>query len=184
MRIEAYGQPIFCTPVERFPFNTNGISLRGIGGAAKNLTAQATQNNPTLVAALNSFDIWANANAAVNETVNSLYTSALTLDNLRKSRAGAGVQNAAAPVIDNLDSMLAVSQAAFGAAVGIPPTNTDAINQSLNQTVRAASMFGFANFIAANPLPDTLSCFYTEGEQYLANAIAMECEFKMAGLWE
>ena len=176
MRLEAYGQPIYCTAAERFPFNTNGISLTGMGGAAKNLTAQATQSNPTMVAALNSFDIWQNANAAVNETIASLYSSARTLDGLRKARAGAGVNGNPAPVIENLDSMLAVSQAAFGAATGIAPTNTDAIAQSLNLTMRAANIFGMANYLVANPLPDTMTCFYTEGEQYLANAVAMDCE--------
>jgi hypothetical protein len=182
MRIEAYGQPIFCTDAERFPFNTNGISLRGIGGAAKNLTTQAAQANPSIVAALNSFDIWQNADSSVNDTVTSLYNSALVLDNLQAAAAGAQVAGNPAPVVSNVNSMLAVAQAAFGAAVGIPPTNVEAINASLNQTVRAASMFGFANYLAANPLPDTLTCFYTEGEQYLAQALAFDCELSTRDL--
>lgn len=177
IRIEAYGQPIYCLERERFPFDTTGITLRGVGGAVKNLTMQAVANNPTMVSALNSFDIWQNAPAEVNATVNSLYLSANNLNNLQKSRNTAIAANNPEPVIGNINSMVAVATAAFGAAVGIAPTATEEINQALNQTVRAASMAGFANYLAANPLPPAMTCFYTEGEQYLANAIALECEF-------
>lgn len=179
MRIEVYGQPIYCLEREKFPFDSTGISVRGIGGAAKNLTSTAATANTNIVSQLNSFDIWQNAAASVNETVNSLYSAAYNLDSLQKARAAAAIAGSAPAVLSNLDSMLGVATVAFSSAVQIPATSTEQVNLALNQTVRAASMLGFANYLAANPLPPAMTCFYSEGEQYLASALAMECAFGM-----
>jgi hypothetical protein len=172
MRDELYGQELFCTEIEEFPFDLTGISNRGLGGAAKNYTTAAVQGNPSLVAAMNSFDIWENASADVNATVNSLYQNAINLDNLRQARNAAVTAGSVDAVISNLNDQIAVSTAAFGAATGIAPTNVAAIDSALTQTVEAAAFFGFSNYLVANPLPSAMTCFYADGEAYIINALA------------
>jgi hypothetical protein len=174
IRDEVYGQALTCTPAEEFPFDLTGISNRGLGGAAKNYTTVAVQGNPTLVSAMNSFDQWENASADVNATVNSLYQNALNLDNLRQARNAAVTAGSVDAAITNLNEQIAVSTAAFGAATGIAPTNTAAIDSALTNTVNAASILGFANYLVANPLPSAMTCFYADGEAYLVNALALD----------
>ena len=172
MRDELIGRTLTCTPIELFPFDLTGISSRGIGGAAKNYTAQAAQNNPSLVAQLNSFDIWENASAEVNATVTSLYRTAYALDKVTIARNAAVASNAPAAVVDNINQMVTLATGAYGAAVGIAPTNAAAIAASLDKTVNAAAFFGFANFLVANPLPPAMTCFYSDGETFIQNSIA------------
>lgn len=174
MRDELYGQSLTCTESEKFPFDTTGISTRGIGGAAKNLTTQAVQANPSFVNAMNSFDIWQNASPDVNSTVNSLYTTGNTLNNLQIARNTAMANGSPQPAIDNLNTLVAGASAAFGSAVNIPATNAQALQSSLNQVVAAAGMFGFANYLDANPLPSAPTCFYADGEAYIQNALAFD----------
>ncbi|KAI9026198.1 hypothetical protein DFJ74DRAFT_766568 [Hyaloraphidium curvatum] len=174
MRDECVGQPLFCLDRELFPFDTTGISSRGIGGAAKNLTTLAVASSPALVQTMNSFDIWPNAGAEANATIFSLYRNAIALSALQKARAQAAVQNNAAPVLQNLDEMTALATAGFSAATNIPVSNTDGLTLALNQTVRAASLLGFANYLVANPLPPTLTCFSQNGEQYVAGSLGFD----------
>jgi hypothetical protein len=112
--------------------------------------------------------------ADVNATVNSLYQNALGLDNLRTARNAAVVAGNPEPIVANLNEQIAVSTAAFGAATGIAPTNTAAIDAALTNTVRAASILGFANYLVANPLPSAMTCFYADGEAYIVNALALD----------
>ncbi len=167
------GATLTCTEQEKFPFDLTGISNRGLGGAAKNYTTLAVQGNPTLVATMNSFDLWENASADTNATVNSLYQNALNLEDLRNARNAAIVAGSPAGVITNLNEQIAVSTASFGAVTGIAPTNIAAIDAALNNTVNAASVLGFANYLVANPLPSAMTCFYADGEAYIVNALAL-----------
>jgi hypothetical protein len=174
IRDEIYGQPCTCTEAEEFPFDLTGISNTGIGGAAKNLTTQAVQGNPTLAAAMNSFDQWENASAEVNATVNSLYQNARLLDSLQTARTAAIAAGNPAPVVDGLTEQVAVATAAFGSATGIPATNGPALQTALGQATRAAAMLGFSNYLVANPIPPVMTCFYPDGEAYLVNALALD----------
>ncbi|KAI9007677.1 hypothetical protein DFJ74DRAFT_711926 [Hyaloraphidium curvatum] len=174
MREELYGQNLTCLETEKFPFDVTGMSVRGIGGAAKNVTTQAVSANPSLVAAMNSFGLWQDASADVNATVNSLYRTSNTLQNLQTSRAAAVANSSPQAVIDNLDSLTSVARAAFASAVNIPVTNEAALSTALTQANEGSYYLGFANFLAANPLPSAMTCFYADGEAYIVNALAFD----------
>jgi hypothetical protein len=176
MRDECVGQPLFCLDRERVPFDTTGINVRGLGGAAKNLTIQAGANNPTLVQALNTFDIWENAGAEVNATVSSLYRTARALNSVQLASGQAVVAGNPASTLDNLATMTAVARAAFGAAVNIPVSDNDRLQASLNDTLKAASFLGFADYLVANPVPMTFTCTSANGEAYVAGPLGFECE--------
>ncbi|KAI9024560.1 hypothetical protein DFJ74DRAFT_705299 [Hyaloraphidium curvatum] len=175
IRDELVGQPLYCASNnERFPFETTSIAVQGLGGAAKNLTATAAAANPSIVQALNSFDVWRNADASVNETVFSLYRTARALNSYQTARASAVTAGNPASTIENLDSLVATARAAFSAAVAIPVSSEDALQTSLNQTVRAAALMGFGNYLVANPLPITYVCAINSGEEYAANILALD----------
>ncbi|KAI9008474.1 hypothetical protein DFJ74DRAFT_772890 [Hyaloraphidium curvatum] len=175
MRDEFVGQPLSCaTNSERFPFEVTSISVSGLGGAAKNLTALAAAGNASLVAALNSFGIWRDAGLAVNDTLFGLYRDARRLANLRTARAAAASAGNPNSTLSSLYGLIADASSAFSSAVGIPTSSVTAFDESLNRTVRASALMGLANHLIANPLPITYVCSLSSGEEFVAGVLQFE----------
>jgi len=176
IREEMVGQPLTCASnAERFPFETTSIAVSGLGGAAKNLTGLAAAGNPAIIDALNSFDIWRNANAATNNTVFSLLSTARQLNSFQIARAAAVVAGNENATIADLDSIIATASTAFSTAAGIPLGPPEAFQTSLNQAVRASALMGLANFLVGNPLPITYVCALGSGEEFVAGVLQFEC---------
>jgi hypothetical protein len=177
MRHEAIDGPMSCSYEQGDiirALDTTGISVTGYTGAAKNLTATAAAANPSIVDTLNSFDIFREASAQANATINSLWQTGQTLSDAQSALAVARTANNAAPVISNLEAIVATATAAFGAAVNIAPTNTAGISASLKQVTDAYALMGMANYLVANPLPDTPICLNPDGETFLQNIAGFE----------
>ena len=177
MRHEAIDGPMSCSYQEGDiikALDTTGISVTGYTGASKNLTLAAAAANPTIVGQLNSFDLFRDASAAANATVTSLWQTGQTLSDAQSALAVARTANNAAPVISNLEAIVATALAAFGAAVNIPPTNTAGISASLKQITEASALMGMANYLVANPLPETPICLNPDGETFLQNIAGFE----------
>jgi len=177
MRHEAIDGPMSCSYEEGDiikALDTTGITVTGYTGAAKSLTATAAAANPTIVGQLNSFDIFRDASAEANATVNSLWQSGETLANAQAALAVAQSAGNSASVISNLQSVVAAATAAFSSAVNIPASNAAALSTALTQSNQAAALMGMANYLVANPLPETAICLNPDGETFLQNIAGFE----------
>jgi hypothetical protein len=177
MRHEAIDGPMSCSYQEGDiikALDTTGISVTGYTGASKNLTATAAAANPSIIGQLNSFDLFRDASAQANATINSLWQTGQTLANAQSALAGARTAGNPAPVISNLETIVATATAAFSAAVNIPASNTAGLTTSLRQVTEASSLMGMANYLVANPLPETPICLNPDGETFLQNIAGFE----------
>jgi len=179
MRVELDNQTTTCVnsdqpEIEVFTFDLTGITVRGLGGAAKNYTSRAAQGNPSLAAQLNSFNLWENASLDVNATVDSLYQSFTKLRDLRLARNAAIVASLPDDVVSKLNSEIAVASAAYGAAVGIDPVETAAFDASLNNSFLASALLGFANFLVSNPTPNSRQCVAPGGDNFIKDVLGFD----------
>jgi hypothetical protein len=160
--------------VETFSFDITGITVRGLGGAAKNYTCRAVQGNPILAATMNSFDLWESASADINATVDSLYQNSKNLRDLRQARNAAIVAGSPADVVRVLNGQIAVASAAYGAAVGINPTDTAAFDASLNNSFVASALLGYANYLLYNPIPSVRQCVAPGGDPFIQMVLGLD----------
>ncbi|KAI9006389.1 hypothetical protein DFJ74DRAFT_389544 [Hyaloraphidium curvatum] len=175
IRDEFSGQPCTCNADEAFSFDLTGINVRSVGGAAKNYTLQAGANSPSIVGALNSFGLWSDAPAAVNSSINQFWQTALGVQTLEGALLIARGANNPPSVINNLQTIATVARGLYAQAAGIPPTDAAAVNRSIELSAAAASMMGYANFLAANPIPNSPpTCFYPNGDAVLQNYVAFD----------
>ncbi|KAI9020604.1 hypothetical protein DFJ74DRAFT_673697 [Hyaloraphidium curvatum] len=171
IRREMLGQNITCTDSEKFILDSTGIAVRGTGGLAKILLQNATSDNATVRAALNSFDTWAAAGSLANATVFPLMEAARLLAEADEaSRVSVRLGNSP-DVVSDLAGVVQAAQRRFAMAANVSTADLPAARA--NDTLLAARLLGFADYLAANPVPGLPICWYGSGEDFLAIGLGL-----------
>ncbi|KAJ3338503.1 ATP-binding cassette sub- G member 5 [Gonapodya sp. JEL0774] len=179
IRHEWLGQESYCKESEKFIFDLTGISYGGMGDAALTVT-KSVINNKTIVDTINSFQRWQYATKAQNDTVKQLYTLAGNLYKALTSQAVLANITTPLPAPANVTQLFGLvstevtrQAVALGQYAVVNVADTKVLTATVTGLLTASSMIGFADFLYANPLNGSATCFYNTGRDFLLNGVSL-----------